>query len=218
MNKKIVLIGSGGHAKVIAEILIKTKNRPEYVVSPDINAEHSRMFFGGCLTLKNDESLLDFSTSEIDIVNGIGSLPYRNERYNFYNKFSNLGYSFRTVISPNAIISSSAEISAGVHIMSGAIIQSGVKIGSNTIINTGAVIDHDCSIGSNNHIAPGVVISGNVETGEQVHIGTNASVIQNIKIGSNSIIGAAAPVTKDIPSDHVLHPGKPFLIRKSYEE
>ena len=46
MNKKLILIASGGHAKVIAQILIQIKNAPEYVVSPSVNEDESKSFFG----------------------------------------------------------------------------------------------------------------------------------------------------------------------------
>ena len=213
MNKKLILIASGGHAKVVAQILIQIKNAPKYVVSPSVNEDESKAFFGGCPIFTSDDRILEFSPSEVELVNGIGSLPFKPERLNFYNRFSDLGYSFRTVISPSAIVSPKTEIGEGVHIMPGAILQSGVKIGSNTIINTGAVVDHDCEIGSNNHIATGAVLSGNVITGRQVHIGTNSSVIQHITIGNYSIVGSGAAVTKNIPDSHTLYPGKPFLIK-----
>ena len=212
-NKKVILIASGGHAKVVSEMLIQLNETPKYVVSPTITIRESNEFFEGCQILTEDNQLLEFPPDEVELVNGIGSLPFKNSRFEFYKKFSDLGYSFKTVVSPSAIISPKAKIKEGVHIMAGAIIQSGVMIGENTIINTGAVIDHDCFIGANNHIAPGAILSGNVKTGNQVHIGTNASVIQNINIGTDSIIGAGAQATKDIPIKHTLHPGKPYLIK-----
>ena len=212
-NKKVVLIASGGHARVLYELLYDLNQSPEYVVSPSITSEESKIFFNGCKILNEDSRILEFSTDEIELVNGIGSLPFNNNRFSFYKKFSDLGYSFKSVISQSAIISPKAEIKEGANIMAGAIIQSGVIIGENTIVNTGSVIDHDCIIGSNNHIAPGAILSGNVKTGEGVHIGTNASVIQNIEIGSESIIGAGAQAIKDIPAKHTLYPGKPYLAK-----
>lgn len=210
MNKKIILAGSGGHAKVLRSLIEEQDIAITYLVSKDKNYKDIENFF----TFKekiDDDDLLDLDKNQFEIVNGIGSVPPNKNRSLFFDKFSKDGFSFRSLISKYAYVSQDSVIEEGVQILPGAVVQSGTVIGKNTIINTGALIDHDCFIGKNNHIAPGAVLSGSVKTDDGVHVGTNASIIQGISIGKDSIIGAGVCAVKNVPKSHTLFPAKSHL-------
>lgn len=206
MSKPLLILGSGGHASVLVDILLQQKREILGVVSPQI--ESKSKVFDGIKNFKNDDDVLQFEKQSIKLVNGIGSLPGNSLRASIYSKFKALGYEFETIIAPNAIISKCTELHEGVQVFTGAIIQTGVKIYQNTIVNTGAIIDHDCVIGENNHIAPGVTLSGQVTTSKHVHIGTGASVIQSVSIGNDVVIGAGATITKNIEPNIVCLPAR----------
>tara|TARA_B100000575_G_scaffold291984_1_gene299224 strand:+ start:24000 stop:24644 length:645 start_codon:yes stop_codon:yes gene_type:complete len=210
MNRKIILAGSGGHAKVLRNILGETDTTISYLVTKDKDDETIAKYFSTSKIIR-DEDILSLEKSETEIVNGIGSLPFSIARQSFFHKFHLSGYKFKTIISKHAFVAEETIIEEGVQVFPGAVIQPGVTIGRNSIINTGALVDHDCLVGSNNHIAPGAVLSGNVRTGDNVHIGTNASIIQGIKIGQNSVIGAGVCAVKDVPNEHTLFPAKSTL-------
>jgi sugar O-acyltransferase (sialic acid O-acetyltransferase NeuD family) len=212
MVKKIILAGSGGHAKVLRKILEETDLSITYLVTKDEDHENIKKHFS-IEEIINDKDILNFDYNEVEIINGIGSVPPKKNRITFFNKFSEKRFSFKTLVSKHAFVSEDSVIEEGVQILPGAVIQAGVTIGKNTIINTGALIDHDCSIGKNNHIAPGAVLSGNVKTDNGVHVGTNASIIQGIRIGENSIVGAGVCAVRDIPKGHTLFPAKSTLLK-----
>lgn len=199
MDKPILILGAGGHAAVLLDILVSQKCDILGVVSPSIDPKR-RAFFN-YKHYENDSEIEKFDSRDICLVNGVGSLPGNNIRTAIQTKFINLGYTFSTVVSNDAVISSSVTLGTGVQVMSGAILQAGTIVNNGSIVNTGAIIDHDCIIGCNNHIAPGVTLSGHVTTGNSVHIGTGANVIQNINIGDNVVIGAGATITKSVGSD-----------------
>ena len=209
INNNVLLIGAGGHASVLLEILIELKINVIGYVS-QIPASNKNLF-SSFVWYKNDQDILKFDKSNISLVNGIGSLPGNRSRSEFYCKYKELGFSFANVISKDAKISSYATLEEGVQVMRGAIIQTGSEIGANSIVNTGSSIDHDCSIGSNNHIAPGVSISGNVTSGANVHFGTGSSVIHNIKINKDSVIASGATVTKNIDSNTICYPARTVI-------
>lgn len=196
MNKPLTIIGSGGHAGVLVDILKKQELCPEYLLSPDRGP--LRYVFDSINQLYCDDDLLAFNSASILLVNGIGSLPGNHLRKSLGDYFSNKGFSYKTVVSDSAMVSPYASLGEGVQVMAGAIIQAGAIIGNHTIVNTGAIIDHDCQIGCYNHIAPGATLSGQVVTGDCVHIGTGANVIQSISIGENSVLGAGSIVTKSL--------------------
>jgi sugar O-acyltransferase (sialic acid O-acetyltransferase NeuD family) len=208
MSNDVLVIGAGGHASVLIEILIDQDVNIIGYVSP-LPAVNQKIF-SDLHWFKCDDDILKFDKSTIKLVNGIGSLPGNTLRADFYSKYKKIGYRFGSVISQDASISKYAKLAEGVQVMCGAIVQTGVSVGCNSIINTGAIIDHDASIGSNNHIAPGVTISGQVTSKENVHFGTGCSVIQLININENAVIGAGATITKNIESNAVCYPAHIF--------
>ena len=196
MDKRVFVLGAGGHASVLADILKQNELLISGLFSPD--SESKSKVLSDIKLFKNEDDIFEFSIDTISLVNGIGSLPGKDLRSKVYDKFTEKGYFFQQVISKKAIVSDFAILGKGVQVMPGAIIQAGATIGDNSIINSGAIIEHDCFIGAHNHIAPGVTLSGEVVTGDYVHIGTGANVIQSITIGDKAIIGAGANITKNI--------------------
>ena len=206
MNRDVLLIGSGGHSSVLLEMLIQQKVNILGYVSP-LPAVNTKLF-SGLHWFKKDEDILRFDKLMVKLVNGIGSLPGSTSRADFYNNYKRLGYSFSTLISKEACVSSYATLEEGVQVMCGALIQTGTSIGHNSIVNTGSIVDHDCFIGSNNHIAPGVTISGQVTSRENVHFGTGSSVIQSISVDENVIIGAGTTITKNVTNNTICYPAR----------
>lgn len=176
--KRVYILGSGGHAKVLEEIV-------------ELNGDQFLGF------INDDENFIEQEEKE-KLVNGIGGVKDNKPRREIFNKYKKAGFDFPVMIHPSVIYSKRSSFSEGVQLFAGVIVQRGVTINENTIINTGASVDHDCSIGAHVHIAPGVVISGNVEIGEGTHIGTGARIIQSVVIGSNCVIAAGAVVTKNV--------------------
>jgi len=197
LSKPILMLGAGGHAIVLMDIILSQGSEVIGVVCPTIEEERKAFFSGEHFS--SDDDVFTFDPESILLVNGIGSLPNDNGvRERLYNRFVSKGYKFATVISHNAIVSPSVKLGEGVQLMHGVIVQPGSYIGCNTIVNTGALVDHDCQVGEHNHLAPNVTFSGHVTTGKKVHVGTGASVIQNISIGDNTIVGAGSVVTRNI--------------------
>jgi sugar O-acyltransferase (sialic acid O-acetyltransferase NeuD family) len=195
-NKPVIILGAGGHAKVVAEAIRLSGREIIGFVTPDIEA--TTIFFGSKI-LGDDSAVLSYSPDEIELTNGVGALPKQYLRWKLSSTMRKKGYHFATIIHPDAIIASGVVLAEGVQIMAGVVVQPGSIVGKDTIINTGVIIDHDCTIADNCHLSPGVICSGGVSVGANVHIGTGAKVIQGINIGEGSVIAAGSTVYKDIP-------------------
>lgn len=196
MNKPLIILGNGGHASVLTEILLEQEYKILGFTTP--TCEHNHF---GLNHLGTDEVIYKYNSSEVDLVLGLGMLKPTSVREKIFLHFKEKGYSFNSVIHPSAVISPSAQLAEGVQIMAGAIIQTCTTIADNTIVNTGAIIDHDGQIGAHVHIAPGTKISGAVQVGDSTHIGTGTTIIQGIHIGEKCLIGAGAVVVKNIPNN-----------------
>lgn len=195
MKEKIVIVGGGGHAKVIISILKKLKKYE--VIGYTDNSDNGLIL--GIPFLGNDERLQTLFDSGIqNAAIGLGQIKSALHRKKIAALLKKIGYKIPAIISPNSIINEGVNIGSGTVVMDGVVINSGTSIDEYSIINTNSSVDHDCKIGSFTHIAPGVTLSGEVTIGDNVLIGTGASVIHQIKIPDNTIISSGSSVQKNI--------------------
>lgn len=193
--KPVIIIGGGGHAKVLASTLVEMNIPILGFVDPDT----SKITLLGLPRLGGDEAILDHSPDSILLAQGLGSVSPDFVRSKVFDHHKSLGYTFVTAIHPTAIVAREVEIGEGTVIFAGAIVQPGTQIGQNCVLNTRCSVDHDCYIGPHNHIAPGATLSGSVTTGSNCHIGVGSTIIQGVILGENSLIGAGSVVLKQVP-------------------
>jgi len=210
-NLPIIVIGAGGHAKVVIDTLLSLSK--EIIGMTDPSAELNNRYIFNVPVIGTEDVICKYATDEIQLVIGFGSVRSTSPRKKTYLYYKKLGYSFADVIHPSVIIASEVQLGEGIQLMAGSIIQPCCKIGNNTIINTGATIDHDCYIGDHVHIAPGVTLSGSVIIGEGTHIGTGTKVIEKINIGRDCLIAAGSLVITNI-DDCVTVMGVPAKIKE----
>ena len=196
-KKKIVLIGAGGHARVVIDILLQRiqlgDNLEIIGILDDSYKNNEKKLLFGIPIIEKVDKVQDLKNCEYIIA--IGSNKIRriiSEKYNL---------TYYTAIHPKAIISYEVKIEEGTVVMAGAIINTHTKIGKHCIINTGSIIEHDCRIEEFAHISPNVAIAGGVKIGEETWIGIGSNIIQGIEIGEKTMIGAGSIVVKNIGSN-----------------
>ena len=180
MPTKIILLGSGGHARVILDAFRELGGEP----------------FDGVECLGNDAYLLSRGPSGLELINGISDIETRAR---VYNRFKAAGFVFQTVVHPSAVVARNVHLGEGSQIMAGALIQSEAEIGCNVIVNTGASVDHNCRIGDHSHIAPGAALSGRVEIGSTSLVGVGSAITPNVSVGAEwSVSSVPAPLLSEI--------------------
>lgn len=195
MHKNVVIIGAGGHAKVIADIVIKSGDT--LIGFLDDNKEI------GTKVIENYEVIGDFnnrfstaiSKEKYEFIIAIGDNSLRKEIANTPNM------KFYTAIHPSAQIGLDVTIEEGTAVMANAVINPSTKIGKHCIINTGAIVEHDNKIDDYVHISPNATLCGTVNVGKETHIGAGATIKNNINITKNCTIGAGAVVVKNIDEE-----------------
>lgn len=208
MREEIIVIGSGGHAKVVIELLWAMEQRVTYCVGSVEDADECM----GVPVLKGDEHLeLLYKQGYRRTIVAVGA---NQTRQRLSERAVGVGYELVNAISPHAIISPSARIGLGVAIMAGAVLNAACAIDDLAIINTGATIDHDCRIGRAAHIAPQCALAGNVTVGAGSFLGVGCKVIPGKRIGQDVTVGAGGVVISDIP-DGALAVGVPARVIKS---
>lgn len=196
MSNKIVIVGTGGHAKVIIDIFRSMK---KYKIIGATTADKTKKNISGIPVLGDDSNLRTlFKQGVKHAFIAIGDCKLRNKVFDYVN---NIGFKMVNAISPDANISPTVKIGFGVAIMPGSSINVDSTIEDNVIINTNASIDHDNLIEKSAHIAPGCSLAGNVTVKEGAFLGIGCKIIPKISIGKWSIIGAGSVIIKNIPSN-----------------
>ena len=143
--RKLLIIGAGGHGKVVAEIAESLGYREIAFLDDNHPAAIGKI-----------EEMETFIRQYSDAFVGIGNNRLRGE---LLQRLSECGYRIPTLIHPTAYVSRSASIGAGTLVEPMAIVNANSCIGDGCIISVGAIVDHDASIGQCCHINAGAVIS-----------------------------------------------------------
>jgi sugar O-acyltransferase (sialic acid O-acetyltransferase NeuD family) len=200
MNKtatSFVLLGAGGHARVLVALARKVGFQILGVCDPALAADAVSRWEE--LDVLGDDSALDMLPPDrVSLMLGVGQLTTNNLRERLYSSWRARGYDFPPLVHPTAWVAPGVILGDGVQVMAGAIVQPGCYIGENCIINTRAGVDHDCSIGQNVHLAPGATLCGKVTVGDSAYIGAGATVIQGLLVGAGAVVGAGVTLVRDL--------------------
>lgn len=204
MNKRILLIGGGGHCKSVLDSLLELNEYTEIgIVDKKENLGKSVM---GVPVVGCDDNLPAlFRAGYRYAFVTVGSIGNPTLRIKLFNLLSEIGYEIPVIIDGSAKVSKHAKIEQGVFIGKQSIVNAGALIQKGAILNSGSIVEHDCQISAFSHIAPGAVLGGEVVVGEHSHVGSNATVKQQIHIGSNSIIGMGSVVLQNIDSNTMAY-------------
>jgi UDP-perosamine 4-acetyltransferase len=202
--KKVIVVGSGGHAKVVIDILQEMKDFEIIGVTSNSLDINSR--FGEYAVLGEDAVIKDFAIEGIYYaVMGLGGYRDNILRKTVFDLVKGMGMSFINAIHPSAIISKTAKLGEGVVIFPGVIINTDVQIGNNTIIATGSTIDHETIIGDHVLVSAGVTIGAYSKINDNAVIALGAKAVSGIIIGDNALVAAGAVVIKDVLPNETVY-------------
>ncbi len=206
---KLLILGSGGHAKCISEVAGMLGYQYSFV-GTGTNREANEIS-----ELEVLNSAAWYIAEGYQLICGIGDVGQIGRRRKILEIYST-SYSrqFATIVHPKSIVSPNAKLQPGVFVSAGAIINAHAVVGAHAIVNSGSIIEHDCSIGDFCHIAPGAVLSGGVSVGDDTLIGVGSVVIQGKKVSSGSIVAAGSVVTQDLLDEKCLYAGVPATFKK----
>ncbi len=208
MNKKLLLIGGGGHCRAVIDSL---RDDNQYAdISIVDKSESIGSLVLGKRVIGNDgdlQMLYDREGYRYAFVT-LGSIGDVSVRICIYRLLERLGYSIPNIIDPTAVVSANAALGNGIYIGKNAVVNAGSRIDEGAIINTSVTVEHDCSIGGFVHVSSGSVLCGNVTVGECTHIGAGSVIRQQLRIGSHTMIGMGSVVLKNI-GDSVTAYGNP---------
>lgn len=191
----VVLLGAGGHARVVLDVLRLRGHSIIGVCAPEL-LPGSR--WEGVEVLGDDAALGALDPNEVRLANGIGLVPGGMVRRRAHETFSEKGYQWLTLEHPSSLRAADGNLKDGVQLMAGVVVQPGYRFGTGVVVNTGAVVDHDCQLNEHVFVGPGAVLCGGVKAGRGVFIGAAAVILPQVELGDNAIIGAGAVVARSV--------------------
>ncbi|GGY76431.1 acetyltransferase [Marinobacter zhanjiangensis] len=195
--KDCILIGAGGHARVVQDLAELCGATILGVCDPKFQGKSGQLWHG-LKVLGDDEYLSGVNPEEVLLLNGIGMLPGDRVRKVVFQRLTGMGFCFPALVHPFAWLSHHASIGDGAQVMAGAVVQAGASIGINTIVNTRSSVDHDSRVGDHCHLAPGATLCGNVRIGEGSFIGAGATITQVVTVAPETFIKAGSLTTSGV--------------------
>jgi UDP-perosamine 4-acetyltransferase len=190
----IVVIGGGGHARVVMEVLLAAGWRVAGYTDPGDRAGS----FGALPCLGDDAVLPVLAGRFRHAIVALGDNALR-ERWAL--RAAELGFELGNAIHPSARISPSVTLGRGIAVMANAVVNAATAILDNAVVNTAATVDHDCRLGRAVHVAPGCHLAGyvTVEDGALVGVGAIVGRGRPLRIGAGAVVGAGSVVFRDVP-------------------
>lgn len=197
MKEKIIIVGGGGHARIVIDIIgrMNVHDIEAIVVDKIANDLQNSKYkvYEGDHHLKN---LIDSGINKAAI--GVGGFRDNLVRKKIFKNLKSLGFKIVNVIDPSAFISETVFLAEGVVVFPGVIINTDAFIGNNVIIATGSTIDHETIIEDHCLVSAGVTIGGYCKIGESALIALGAKIVSGVTIGKNSLVAAGAVVVKNV--------------------
>ncbi len=187
MSEPILILGGGGHAKVVIDCIRAAGDTVSGVLD-DRLAPGSRVL--DVPVLGKIADYVKYPDSRFLIAIGNNAVRRRIAL--------SMKVKWHTAVHPRAVLSPSAVIGCGCVVMPNAVINAGAIIGDHCIINTGAIVEHDNRLSDFVHISPAAALGGTVAVGEETHVGIGAVIRNNISVCGGCTVGAGAVVVKDI--------------------
>jgi sugar O-acyltransferase (sialic acid O-acetyltransferase NeuD family) len=190
----IVLIGAGGHAKVVLDALLAGGTAVADIVVRD--GDESRIG-SRLLGIPIQGPELDAALAGLKEHVAIGACPARER---LYDALAAIGAVPLSIVHPAAVVAASATLAPGAFAAAGAVIGPCASVGQGAIVNHKAIVDHDCVIGAWCHLAPGAILGGGVRIGEGALVGAGAVILPGLEVGADAVVGAGAVVTRNVPA------------------
>lgn len=200
-NKKLIIIGAGGHGKVVAD-LAKLNGYSDIQFLDDNEAIKSCGSYSVVGTCKDIDEYSDY-----DFIVAIGDSHIRKT---FQEQLEEKHYFVTTLVHPASVIAEDVRIATGSVVMAGSVINPGTIIGKGCIVNTSASVDHDCLISDYVHISVGAHLAGDVKIDSHTWVGIGAVISNDVSVCHNCMIGSGSVIIKDIieAGTYVGVPGK----------
>jgi len=206
-----VVVGAGGHARVVADIIRLSERYIIIGYLDDVHPERHGSAWNGATILGGLDQLEGLSAAGVRAA--FVAVGDGDARLRLAARLRSVGFEVPVLAHPSAVAAKDVTIGAGTVLAAGAIVNPGARLGADVIVNTAASVDHDCVIDDGVHVACGARLAGQVQVGRASWIGIGAIVKERVRIGTGTLVGAGALVLDDLPDGVVAYGAPARIIR-----
>lgn len=146
-TKKIIILGAGGYAKTVADILQQNKTYNQICFLDDTKT--------GANILGKCSDYIKFKNENTDMYPAFGNNEIRAK---WFKTLQQENINIPTIIHNSAYISPTVTIEQGTVVLPKATINTNCTVKQGCIVNCGAIIDHDCVLEEFVHVCIGAMI------------------------------------------------------------
>jgi sugar O-acyltransferase (sialic acid O-acetyltransferase NeuD family) len=213
-SKAVIVIGAGGHARVVADALLAAGRTVLGFTDRDATLHGKRIL--GLLVLGDDSVLAQHDRQLVELALGLGTVGAAQDtlrRQHVQHSLQNEGWHMASVRHPSAVVSAFAKVQPSAQLLAACVVQAGAQVAEGCIVNTAAVVEHDTTLGAYSHLAPRALLCGNVTVGACSHIGAAAVVRQGLTLGEQTVVATGAVAVHNCEG-HMLLLGVPARPRE----
>jgi sugar O-acyltransferase (sialic acid O-acetyltransferase NeuD family) len=194
-RKKCVIMGAGGHGRVVLDILLSARQYQVVGFLDSNPALHGRRMDG--LPILGDLSVLPDLCAQ-GVTSAVVAIGDNGIRRDMAEQMEAAGLQLINAIHPSANLARNVTLGRNIVIAAGALVCAHCQIGDSVILNTGCIVDHETMIGTAAHVCPGARIAGRVAIGSGAFVGIGATILQGLRIGYEAVVGGGAVVIEDV--------------------
>jgi len=201
MVNNLIVVGAGGHCRVILSVLKYYENFSVMGIADRTSQTKGE---------KISDCVIQYSWNDFKKIYKNGTrhaaiaIGNNEERKELFLELTDIGFKIPTIIHPASLIEKDAVIENGSLICMGAKIGTKVHIGKSCVVYTGSILDHEVKLGDFVYLSPGCNIAGQVSIDDSSFIGLGSTIIEKTSIGSNVTVGAGSVVLNNIPDNTVV--------------
>lgn len=178
----LLIIGAGGHGKVVVEAA-ELEKKYEKISFLDDNEKIEKIYDFPIVGSVNE-----YKKFKDEYEYAFVAIGDNNARIKLIEELIKEGFKVPKIIHPRASVSKYSKIDIGTVVLSGSIVNVNAFIGRGCILNINSTVDHDSIIEDGVHISSGAIIRSMVNIGELTTIKAGACITQGKIVEKNIII------------------------------
>lgn len=199
-----MLLGAGGHAKVVAAIARRAGWTLRGVLD---DGRPPGTDFLGVPVLGPAAAAVD-QPPDVALFVAIGD---NATRARLFDGLRRAGRHLPALVDPDAELGG-CEPGPGTVVMAGALVLAGTELGANCILNTRCLVGPECRLEDHVHLCPGTCLESQVWIGVRTMVGTGSVILAGCRVGADCKIGAGSLVDRDLAEGQLGY-GRPLRVR-----
>src|SRR5690554_6877188 len=214
MNKKVLIMGGGGNASVIAFAMIHAfqQGKSDLEFCGYVNDRDNVTEIEGYPVKGGLSDIPQLIKEDFYFINAIGKIGFQKERIELLESLSIPDERYVTFIHPSAYVAPNVKLGVGCVVMPNVSISPGTVLGKCCRIMINAIIGHNNTIGDYCFFAASSCTGSYLKIGQGVFVSLNATVREFLTLGDYSTVGMGAVLTKNIGINEIWigNPAKLF--------